>query len=168
MPAQLQDKHQRDSRILQEFCLGGMIRLQPRPLGTSDDRISVPLVFFRAKRFGNDEHRSDLPPSLISRTIAHPDYRTGLDNFLQVNGGSDRLRWEAARTGPQHRLTWTAICYSEYLLLQRLCPRLIQNTQLTTLSAQRHPIPACHKRRKQPPVRRSEYSHSNVSVSLPV
>ena len=168
MPTQLQDEHQRDSRILQDLYPGGMIRLQPSPFGTSRSHIAVSLDFVRAERFGNDEHRSDFPPSPTSRTIAHADYRTGLDNFLQVNGGSDRLRWEEVRTGPQHRLTWTAIYYSGCLLLQRPCRRLIPNTQLTTLSTQRHPVPACHRRRKQPPIRHSEYSHSNVSVSLPV
>ena len=128
MPTQLQDKHQRDSRILQDLYPGGMIRLQPSPFGTSRSHIPVSLDFVRAERFRNDEHRSDFPPSPTSRTIAHADYRTGLDNLLQVNGGSDRLRWEEVRTGPRHRTTWTAICYSGYLLLQRPCPRLIPNT----------------------------------------
>ena len=41
------------------------------------------------------------------------DYCTKLYNFLQVNGGVGRARWETVKTGPQDRLTWTAICYGE-------------------------------------------------------
>ncbi|KAF9652933.1 hypothetical protein BDM02DRAFT_3258165 [Thelephora ganbajun] len=39
-------------------------------------------------------------------------YRTELNNFLQVNGGPRRLRWETSQHGPQHELIWTAICYT--------------------------------------------------------
>jgi hypothetical protein len=32
-----------------------------------------------------------------------------LNNYLQVNGGKDRLSWEFNKTGPDHRPVWTAI-----------------------------------------------------------
>ena len=49
------------------------------------------------------------------------DYRTELNNFLQVNGGSRRLQWKKYEQGPQHELIWTAICESECFHMQRRC-----------------------------------------------
>jgi hypothetical protein len=34
-----------------------------------------------------------------------------LNNYLQVNGGKDRLTWEVSKTGPDHKPLWTAIAY---------------------------------------------------------
>lgn len=73
--------------------------------------------------FRTDEHRSLFPlGSLVSGANERVDYRTELNNYLQVNGGCDRLRWEETQTGLQHKLTWTAICYSGCPLLQQSCP----------------------------------------------
>ena len=44
------------------------------------------------------------------------DYRTELNNFLQVNGGSHRLKWQTSSQGPDHDLLWTAVCCSMFFL----------------------------------------------------
>ena len=40
------------------------------------------------------------------------DWRMHLNNYLSVNGGTDRLRWETSQTGPAHAPIWTAIAMS--------------------------------------------------------
>ncbi|KAF9652934.1 hypothetical protein BDM02DRAFT_3265950 [Thelephora ganbajun] len=44
----------------------------------------------------------------MNQTTQH--HRTQLNNWLQVNGGPERLDWESFRVGPQNDPTWTAIC----------------------------------------------------------
>jgi hypothetical protein len=40
------------------------------------------------------------------------DYRTELNNWLQVNGGTERLDWKSFRVGPENNTIWTVICLS--------------------------------------------------------
>jgi hypothetical protein len=40
-------------------------------------------------------------------------HRMILNNWLQVHGGVSRLLWNAAPTGPQHDITWTASALSK-------------------------------------------------------
>jgi len=42
----------------------------------------------------------------------HVDHRTQLNNWLQVNGGPERLDWASFRVGPENDPIWTAICLS--------------------------------------------------------
>lgn len=42
----------------------------------------------------------------------HVDYRTELNNWLQVNGGRERLDWASSRVGPENNPIWTATCLS--------------------------------------------------------
>ena len=65
---------------------------------------------------------SFLVPFLVLTTTNIIDYRTELNNFLQVNGGHGRLSWQTSHRGPQHELIWTAICYSKCFLTTRNFP----------------------------------------------
>jgi len=70
---------------------------------------------------------SSLTPSLISDSLTNIiDYRTELNNFLQVNGGVGRLDWQTSHQGPQHDLIWTASCYSRCFLTNSNFARLTQ------------------------------------------
>lgn len=42
----------------------------------------------------------------------HVDYRTELNNWLQVNSGPERLGWASFRPGPENNPIWTAMCLS--------------------------------------------------------
>ncbi|KAF9792857.1 hypothetical protein BJ322DRAFT_1103317 [Thelephora terrestris] len=52
-----------------------------------------------------------MPDRINSNRDQDQHYRTELNNYLQVNGGPSRLQWKDVKDGPQHRPTWTAICY---------------------------------------------------------
>ena len=40
--------------------------------------------------------------------IVFSDYRLELNQYLQSNGGADRLRWKVVKEGPDDSPTWTA------------------------------------------------------------
>ena len=80
------------------------------------------------------------------------DYRTELNNFLQVNGGSNRLKWQTSHQGPQHELIWTAICYSKCFLAIRSFPRLTPDSQLTNSSMAVRQATPWEMRRKGLPI----------------
>ena len=44
--------------------------------------------------------------------ILAPDWRTQLNNYLIVNGGTQRLRWETNQAGPLNAPVWTAVAMS--------------------------------------------------------
>jgi hypothetical protein len=50
----------------------------------------------------------------LSVTWLRLDYRMRLNNYLQVNGGTERLSWTFLEHGPQHQTTHVAIAYSKY------------------------------------------------------
>ena len=56
----------------------------------------------------------DPEPDPRSSPKIHLDFRTQLNNWLQVNGGTERLDWKSFRVGPENDPTWTAVCLSEY------------------------------------------------------
>lgn len=47
------------------------------------------------------------------------DWRMQLNNFLQVNGGTGRLRYVDLASGPAHKPTWHCTAYSESEVLPR-------------------------------------------------
>ena len=67
-----------------------------------------------------------------------PDYRVQLNNYLQANGGTQRLSWGNIKDGPEHRPNWTAHAY-------RLSPNRLTCFRLTRFRSRRDRVRSCRR-----------------------